>query len=429
MKKRKYFFCIIFIVVINFNYIVRANNTDELEEKKSQVQNKINETSSEISDVRSDLTDALKEVSKLTEQISEYESEIIEAQIKLDDLDLEIEKKQKNIEEQEKIYAERKIALDKRLVAVYESGNTTYLDVLLSSSSLTDFISKYYLVEKIAESDRELLTKIQNIKIQIDSEKNELENTKKEVESTKSSIEQKKLLAQGLVSEKQNLVNNLSNEEKELQAELDEFEKENKEIEQRLAQIATENKRKEAQNEEKKIAQLKTSPTVTISNVESNDIGSNPISEVSESDPTSYNTSSFGFICPLAGRGKNDITTGFYGYYNHKGVDFARNSKGAVDGLPVLAAKSGVVDTSKAFKNSSGQYASYGEYIIIDHQDGTATVYAHMQPGSRKVQKGDKVSQGQQIGNVGQTGNATGPHLHFEVRIAGKRVDPTNYLP
>ena len=134
-----------------------------------------------------------------------------------------------------------------------------------------------------------------------------------------------------------------------------------------------------------------------------------------------------GFISPLSGRTKKDITTGYYGYSGHTGVDFARNGKGAVNGSPVLAAKGGKVITSTALKRPNGTYKSYGEYIVISHGDGTMTLYAHMQ--SRAVSPGAQVSQGQVIGYVGSTGNSTGPHLHFEVWLNGKRVNPTPYLP
>ena len=90
---------------------------------------------------------------------------------------------------------------------------------------------------------------------------------------------------------------------------------------------------------------------------------------------------------------------------------------------------SGTVITSTALRNSKGNYRSYGEYVIIDHHDGTMTLYAHMLSGSRTVVPRQNVSQGQQIGQVGSTGNSSGPHLHFEVRIGGSPVNPTPYLP
>ena len=67
--------------------------------------------------------------------------------------------------------------------------------------------------------------------------------------------------------------------------------------------------------------------------------------------------------------------------------------------------------------------------MVINHHDGTMTLYAHMLSGSRKVSTGQSVSQGQAIGTVGSTGNSTGTHLHFEVRINGSPVNPLPYLP
>ena len=95
----------------------------------------------------------------------------------------------------------------------------------------------------------------------------------------------------------------------------------------------------------------------------------------------------------------------------------------------MLAVKDGTVVTSTALKNPNGTYRSYGEYIVISHGDGTMTLYAHGAPGSRLVSPGQTVKQGQQIMSVGTTGNSTGYHLHFEVRINGRPVNPSPYLP
>ena len=109
----------------------------------------------------------------------------------------------------------------------------------------------------------------------------------------------------------------------------------------------------------------------------------------------------------------------------------------------MVAAKSGKVVISETLTgnipnydsngNKIGSYRSYGEYIAILHDDGAITLYAHGKPGSRKVKVGQKVKQGQQIMNVGSTGNSTGPHLHFEVRTSpgtySYRKNPMNYLP
>ena len=100
----------------------------------------------------------------------------------------------------------------------------------------------------------------------------------------------------------------------------------------------------------------------------------------------------------------------------HKGIDI-----GMPMGTPICATKDGTVSTS-LYSNGS-----YGYYIVLDHGDGIQTLYAHC--SELLVSVGDVVTKGQVIAKVGSTGNSTGPHVHFEVRINGERVDPLPYLP
>lgn len=98
---------------------------------------------------------------------------------------------------------------------------------------------------------------------------------------------------------------------------------------------------------------------------------------------------------------------------NHQGLDI-----GAAAGTPIYAAASGTIEV--ATSNNS-----YGNYVMVNHGSGTTTVYAHME--SMTVSSGQYVTQGQIIGYVGSTGITTGPHLHYEVRVDGSRVDPSQY--
>ena len=140
----------------------------------------------------------------------------------------------------------------------------------------------------------------------------------------------------------------------------------------------------------------------------------------------SSNPSASGYIFPVAGLSTANIANHNYpSYSGHTGVDVNIN----VVGRSVVAVKAGTVVTSTALRYSNGNYRSYGEYIIINHHDGTMTLYAHMLAGSRTVSEGQSVSQGQVIGTVGSTGNSSGPHLHFEVRVGGSPVNPFPYLP
>lgn len=137
-------------------------------------------------------------------------------------------------------------------------------------------------------------------------------------------------------------------------------------------------------------------------------------------------SSSTGFIWPT--RGAYSVSS-HYGYRSasisgwsyHGGIDIVLGY-GSSSGIPVVAAASGTVVTA-----NSG-WRGYGHTVVIDHGNGIRTRYAHMYPGSITVRVGQKVYQGQQIGRIGSTGNSTGPHLHFEMLVGGRKVNPYPYI-
>lgn len=125
-------------------------------------------------------------------------------------------------------------------------------------------------------------------------------------------------------------------------------------------------------------------------------------------------TGSGRFIWPVAG---GYYSCGYGEYYGHTGMDIAASA-----GTAVLASDSGTVVTATTYGWNSG----YGNYVVIDHGNGVQTLYAHN--SAIYVSPGQRVSQGQQIAAVGQTGNAYGNHCHFEIIINGYKVDPAGYI-
>lgn len=411
--------CII-LVVIAYSNISIATSKKELNNKQSEINDKINSLENEIADIKEEKSEVLSAVEDLIIQISEYESEIEELGEKINYLNKQISKAEEKIKEDEKKYNQEKKALEQRLVCIYENGNTSYLDFLLSSSSLSDLISNYFLVSEIMAYDTDMLEKIEEDKKRIENEKSELENRKLELDSTKKSKQSKYEEIRKAKAKKDSYVNKLTEEEKKAKEEIEQYEADKKEIDAELKKIAqreAEEARKAAEEAAKKQNNKKPSQSNTITNA-------NP--------PT---PSSSGFIFPVQGLSKANIRNKTYpSYSGHTGVDVNIN----VTGKSVVAVKSGKVETSRALKNADGSYKSYGEYIIINHEDGTMTLYAHMLAGSRKVFEGDSVKQGQVIGTVGSTGKSTGTHLHFEVRVRSisssgiysyKAVNPLPYLP
>ncbi len=381
MEKNKRILCISVLILIillsgiGFSYAATTSELNDIDEK-------IEQTNTEIAGVKKQMTNALNQINSLNLEISGYENDISKLQKQLEVVNAQITEKTNNIEEQQEKYDTQKDLLEKRLVALYEAGETTYLDMLLASDDLSDFISNYYLIEQMAEADEALLTNIENTKKQLEAEKQYLDSAKAEIETTTASLAEKKQSLSKSVSQKKSVVSTLTAEEAELQEQLEEFEEDKRRIQAELAKVA-----------------------------------SGYSGEV-------VAPSAAGYISPINGKSKKNITTGYYGYKGHTGVDFACSA-----GTPIVAVKAGTVVTSTTLRNSNGTYRSYGEYVVINHHDGTMTLYAHMLSGSRTVSPNQQVSQGQVIGQVGSTGNSTGPHLHFEVRIGGSPVNPTPYLP
>ena len=403
MKKNKILrILVVFVLILSImstSILVYATSDSKTEVNKqmNNVDSKIDETKKEIGDVQSDLSDGMKEIQKINEQINDYQNQIDDLDNELNDLEKQITVQEEELQKAEENYKEQDETMKKRLVVLYEAGQTSYLDVLLNSDSVSDFLSRYYLITEIAKSDSELLSDIEKSKQEIEIKKQNLENTKNQIESKKKSKEETASALEDKKELKDKQVSVLSSKEKELQEQLDQFEEDKRKIQKRLEDIIKAEQEKEKNN-----------------------------SSSSGNTNISTNPSSSGYIFPVLGLSKANINNKNYpSYPGHTGVDVNIN----VSGKTVVAVKSGTVVISEALKNSNGTYRSYGEYIVINHHDGTMTLYAHGKAGSRKVVEGQEVSQGQALMTVGSTGNSTGEHLHFEVKVNGRSVNPLPYLP
>ena len=387
---------IITILILQYNVIVYANEVTDLQSQQADNQKKIDETEAQKEQVSQEKSDVQKQVDELNSQISEYESQIGELDYKINDLNTQITDAENQINEKQENYDKQQELLEKRLVATYEAGETSFLDVLLSSESLTDLISNYYLISEIAEADIGLMQKIENEKKEIEEEKTTLENNKKELDSSKAEKESKSVQLQTAKTEKSQYVSQLSQEEQDLQQEIDELTRDNQQI---LNDI------KVAQEKYKKQLEELANKKPSTGGSSSNGSGSSS-SGSSGGGATSGTSNAGGFIRPV-----NGGSVSCNGYYSsgkfHGAIDYAVSS-----GTPVYAAADGVVLTTKSITTS------YGTYVVIQHANGLQTWYAHGTPGSICVSPGQSVTQGQMIMKSGNSGNSSGPHLHFEVRKA-----------
>lgn len=350
MKKNKirviaYVFIILAVLMAGFK--TYAVTEEELKNKKEEIEQKIENANTEIAGIKEKMTSSLEQISRLNLQIKEYEDDLVNTEEKLEELNQKLEERKEELQIAQENYDKQKELIERRLIAIYESSKTTYLDILLGSTSLSDFLTKYYVLEELAEYDAKLLQSLDIYETAVSIKNGLVEDQRDEVKSTRDFLEAKAGAMEILVEDKTKLISQLSQDEIELNEQLEQFEIDKKEVEKELVELAKRNA----------IAK-------------------------------SITPSKSGYISPLIGKTKENITTGYNGYAGHTGVDFAIPL-----GNDVVAVKKGTVVISDAKKNPNGTYRSYGEYVVIDHHDGTMTLYAHGTPGSRVVQEGDEVEQ------------------------------------
>lgn len=371
------FSVVLFIILIfSLSCFTFAESLNELKQEQAQVEAQEDASEIELELVKGELSDLQVEIAELNDDIITLEMEIEDLEEKTTSLTSSIEENNQKLEELAQEYTENKDLLDKRLVALYRAGNTRYLDVLLNSSSISDFISNYYFIEKIVEADTSLLNTVSEKKAELEEREITLENQKTELSEARSSAEKKRVSLSNMSVVKNSYVKRLSEEEKELQDEITEFQKALKQIESDIA-------------------------AVSLESISPDYIGGEmrwPVPGYSRI------TSQFGMrVHPITGV-----------YKLHTGVDI-----GAPEGTNFIAAADGIV--VQAYYNSA-----YGNMVMIDHGGGVVTLYAH--GSSIEVSVGDTVKQGQTVLKVGHTGYATGDHAHFEIRVNGEYKNPLNYV-
>lgn len=407
---------ILVITTIILNAVSISYAASSISSQKTELNQKIQETKDNLEEVNSQKEESQNKVNDLSSQIASYETQINQLKSEIESKTKEVQEMQKKLDELEAEREKNQSLLDNRLVTLYEAGEVSYIDMLLSSADLTEFISSYYMIETLTAADRELIQNLENDKKEIAETQEKVNASLKEIETKKSELETVQQQLSEAKNQEQTKVDELTEQSHDLENDVEEYEKKMKELDAK-EKAQEEALRKKYEEAKKKAEQANSSGSS--SSTGSSSSSSN--SSSSGSSVSSGNTvSSKGFIRPVK---TGSITTKMYyssGKY-HGAVDF-----GVSTGTPVYAAADGIVVTS-----TWGGSDSYGYYIKIKHYNGLYTLYAH--GSSLVVSVGQEVKQGQLIMYSGNTGNSTGPHLHFEVRVSpggySNRVNPLNYLP
>ncbi len=392
---------ILTVIVVLLNLLSTSYAASSFTSQKNELNKKIQETKENLNDINNQKKESQDKVNDLSGQINSYESQISSLESEIASKTKEANEMQKKLDELEQERAKNQSLLDERLITLYEAGEVSYLDMLLSSSDLTEFISSYYMIETLTAADKELIQKLENdkkeiaeIQEKINASLNEIETKKTELESVKKELNKAK-------NKEETKVEELTEQSHDLESDVKAYEKKMKELDAK-------------EKEQERALQKKYEEAKKKAEEQNNSAGSN------SGSTSTGGVSSKGFIRPVKS-GKITATMYYSSGKYHGAVDF-----GVSVGTPAYAAADGIVVTS-----TWGGSDSYGYYVKIKHYNGYYTLYAHASSLVAKV--GQEVKQGDLIMYSGNTGNSTGPHLHYEVRKSpggyNDRVNPMNFLP
>ena len=367
---------------------------EDLTNQLDSIQQQVNQQNAAKADAETVIGSVSEQLRQIEEQLRQATAELGTIKDQRVAVENDITLNERQLAEAQKRLEGRESVFYKRVRDIYINGRLSYLDVVIGSKDFSDFANRLEVLKRIIDSDITLINEIKKERADIEAHKQKLEADRaKLVELEKfalakqAEIEQKKAERNVVLQKAQNDRATAMQAIEELNAS--------------SAQVS-------AMLKERQAARAAAAAAAAAAAQSSGGQGA--------SDNWVQGTGQLGW--PVSG----EITSP-YGYrvhpiwgttIYHSGIDI-----GVDEGTPVHAADGGVVVWS-------GWMGGYGYAVVIDHGNGLSTLYGHN--SELAVDEGQSVAKGQVISYAGSTGNSTGPHVHFEVRVNGDPVDPMGYL-
>ncbi|MBE7705501.1 MAG: hypothetical protein E7Z90_06825 [Cyanobacteria bacterium SIG29] len=359
------------IFVLSFGMVMPtfADNTKSEDAKRQELRQKINSLS------RLERQENNK-LNKNQQKLEKNQQQLKNSQVQFD-------KKQKNIQElQTELnaylyqYNKRQKATAERIRCIYKSKNMLIFDLLISTDSISQFLDRVYYQNLIIQSDKKKMAELKVDARNVSVLKRKLEREKRQLSGIIKTIDKENKSIKKIITQNKAMIDKIQRDKRA-------YERSERELSRQSENLTT---------------------------------------IISKSTKDSGVTVTGGFLRPVQGRVSSPFGWRIHPIFKskifHNGIDYA-----APYGTPIKASNAGKVIYS-------GWYGGYGRVVIIDHGSctgaPTTTLYAHM--SKQKVFVGENVTRGQIVGYIGTTGYATGPHLHFEVRVNGKPQNPANFL-
>lgn len=403
----------------------KAVDINGLQDEYNQLEQQIEANEKKLDSIASDMKDQQAYIDTLNAQVdaTQRQTEVLQERIgllnrdistlnrQIESLNTKITQTQAQADDQQKQVEETFELLKKRMRAMYMAGGGTQLEFLLEAGDFETFLTRTELLRGVAKHDTQLADQLSKAVAQ-------LNKLIKSMETDRASLQEQKKTLVARQEDAAASAKQLSAKEDEINANVKKTVAYVAKLDQNSAAYQAQQKSLKAYRDQVD-AQIAAYIREHASKPGSSGGSSNSGGSSSGGSSGESGTSSKYLLWPVPGF--HHITSGFgprvgYGYTYHYGIDI---SGSGVYGHNIVAAESGVVllaQTDKAF----------GKFLLIDHGNGMVTRYAHC--SSLLVSKGDTVKRGQVIAKVGDTGNVTGPHLHFEVYDGDQRYNPLNYL-
>lgn len=369
---------------------VTQSQIDKLKDERQKIQEERDAVKKEMESLESEQMSVMERKAALDEQneLTRQEIEIIDEQIDL--YEKMVTAKKADADEAAAREQEQMVQYRRHMRAVEERGAIGYLDILFQARSFSELLSRIDDIRDIINADKRVEAQYTAAREEAAEAKAAYETAADEAEIARAEQLEKRKQLEADIEDACKLIAEIENDIEAHREEYEEMQNAFKEVDSEITKMLKELQRQE--EERKKVT------------------GSSGI------------VSTGSYIWPLPGysAGSRTFGTQFHPilkvWKTHSGQDI-----GAPSGATIVAADSGTVSVA-----SYGYNGGYGNYVMINHGGGRATLYAHM--SSIAVTAGSKINQGDTVGYVGTTGMSTGPHLHFEVRVNGSAVDPMQYF-
>lgn len=381
-KRGIIFLTLVLTVALSFSVVAPALGTplSDFQKEKAELEKQMKEQKEKIKESDSQLETFRAQLATIEAGITQMEKELESADIQLQVANNQLAETTEKLQQTEVKLENRTTAFKERLRETYVNGQVSVLDVFFEATSMDDFLSRFYYLERIVEYDMNTLDEIEAVKAEVEAQKVDQEEKKETLEALKQSKQDalKKLSSQQ--EEKEKLMAAAENDKATAQKAYDELDAENKAISAEIKKILAE----QAKN---------------------------------NSSTPKYNGA---YLWPL--NGYYTVTSAYGMRFHpvlkvnkmHTGIDIS-----APKGTTVMACGDG-----KVIK--AGWNNAYGNMVIIDHGGGLTSLYGHM--SSLSVSTGTSIKKGDTVGKVGSTGYSTGNHLHLEFQKNGSCVSPWNYV-